>query len=392
MKAFIRKIALVGLLISIGATCRLQAQVAYSHTITDQGYGGLKFRYKASVRTIVKNQKGIGFMVDFAEKEMDAHHHHQQASTAVRKFVPESAEWTAVLLEGTLPEHDAQIDLVIIPMGMGDYFLDDLNFEVLTADNQWKSIYQTGFEKGMAGWEQGMGKARKFTNSLFTSALSDKDPKSGKQSLMISGKFVVDYSDKGSHDWAIDATYGESCSCESVCPCISGMGEMPAACIGNNVITIHSGHYDDVNLDGLKIMMAFRLFSWSIVYIDERATAAQQEALMKLLWKIPTLRNYLAQQKGVVQRAPVQVVASDSSFAYSVPNSYAKINYIFLGADSTLSLNNLEPDDILFQNTLGLSEKNVHTGDKYAFEYEMKNGVVSHFKVSSKDKETGNKN
>jgi len=215
--------------------------------------------------------------------------------------------------------------------------------------------------------------------------LSDDNPKSGKHSLLISGKLVVDYSDEGKHDWAIDATYGESCSCESVCPCISGSGAMPAACIGNNVITIQSGHYDDVTLDGLKIMMAFRLLNWSKVYIDERATPEQKDALLKLLWKIPMLRNYLEQQKGFVGRAPIHVVEKDSSFTYSAPNSYAKINYIFPEVDSILSLNNLEPGNILFHNKLGLSEKNVHTGDKYAFEYEMKNGVVSYFKASSED-------
>lgn len=390
MKTVIKKLPFLLVFLIMGATHSLQAQVVYSHTITAPGYAGLKYRYKVSVRTTTENHEKVALGVVIESKEMEGHQHHQAPPDA-HKFLPGSAKWKEVVLEGTLPQNYKQINLIVVPIGMGEYFMDDLSFEIQTRDSLWKLIYQAGFEKDMGGWHQGMGKENKGANSLFTGTLSSNDPGSGKQCLLISGKLIVDYSDTGKHDWAIDATYGESCSCESVCPCIGGPGAMPAACIGNNVIAIKSGHYDGVNLEGLKVMMAFSLGNWSKVYIDERATAAQEDALLKLLWKIPILRGYLTQQKGAIQHATIQVIAKDSSFTYSVPNSYAKINYIFLGADSTLSLKDLSPNDILFHNSLGLSEKNVHTGDKYAFEYQKKNGVVSHFKASSEDEYYKNK-
>jgi hypothetical protein len=156
-------------------------------------------------------------------------------------------------------------------------------------------------------------------------------------------------------------------------------------CIGNNVIAINRGHYDSVNLDWSKFMMAFSLGKWAKVYVDDKTTDAQQKALLKLLWKIPMFQNFLAFEKGEVRRAPVEVIATDSSYTYSVPNSYAKINYIFLGGDGPLSIKGLAPQNPLCNNTMGLSDENYHKGDEYAFDYKMRNGVVSHFKASSTD-------
>ncbi len=183
-------------------------------------------------------------------------------------------------------------------------------------------------------------------------------------------------------NWSVDAEYAESCSCNAPCPCLLGLDPTYGECIGNSVVYIKKGHYDSVKLDGLKILVTFNLDDWSRVYIDEKATDAQKDAMIKLLQQHGTVRFLFSGKILSVERAPINIEESDSTFTYYAPNSYAKLRYLIGAGGKPLSLANLIGNAVA-DNKLCVSVDNYHKGDANAFDYVGRHGLVSHFTASS---------
>jgi hypothetical protein len=93
-----------------------------------------------------------------------------------------------------------------------------------------------------------------------------------------------------SDKWKLEGDYFEACNCETVCPCIfmgnPDQGECNLTCAWH----IKTGHYENTTLDGLNVAAIFHTPGnmltgpkWkAALYLDERATKEQAEALGKI--------------------------------------------------------------------------------------------------------------
>jgi hypothetical protein len=89
--------------------------------------------------------------------------------------------------------------------------------------------------------------------------------------------------------WQIHGDYFEACSCDSVCPCpTSGLAARPSKghCDAGLVFHVERGQYGSTPLDGLSFAVLLHTpgpmiqGNWTVgVVVDERASAAQSEAL-----------------------------------------------------------------------------------------------------------------
>jgi len=92
--------------------------------------------------------------------------------------------------------------------------------------------------------------------------------------------------------WRIQGDYFENCNCDVVCPCLFSTGApmtatpTQGACEVPLAFHVERGRYGDVTLDGLNAVVAARTPGpmaegnmQVAIYLDERADAAQQEAL-----------------------------------------------------------------------------------------------------------------
>lgn len=86
--------------------------------------------------------------------------------------------------------------------------------------------------------------------------------------------------------WAVRGSYFEACSCNVACPCVFTSAPSYGYCQALLAWHVDVGHFRDVALDGFNAVMA--LYSpehllkgnWKVaLYVDQRATAAQREAL-----------------------------------------------------------------------------------------------------------------
>src|SRR4029079_574794 len=84
-------------------------------------------------------------------------------------------------------------------------------------------------------------------------------------------------------NWHVTATVAESCSCTISCPCNFGGNPNRNPCEGNRLIAITSGHYEDVDLTGVSFLVTFTMREWSKIYVSDKVSAAQQQAVEALL-------------------------------------------------------------------------------------------------------------
>ena len=89
--------------------------------------------------------------------------------------------------------------------------------------------------------------------------------------------------------WAFEADFLQACSCDYGCPCEFSAPPTRGFCDGTGACRITTGHFGDVALDGITVGFAAR---WPkaihegngtlAVFIDERATPQQREALLTI--------------------------------------------------------------------------------------------------------------
>ena len=91
------------------------------------------------------------------------------------------------------------------------------------------------------------------------------------------------------NQWKVDGSYFEACSCAVACPCVFTSPPTEGDCIALLAWHIDSGAYANVALDDLNVVLAAYApghmleGKWQVaLYLDERASAAQQDALGKI--------------------------------------------------------------------------------------------------------------
>jgi hypothetical protein len=91
-------------------------------------------------------------------------------------------------------------------------------------------------------------------------------------------------------DWSIKGPEISACNCEWGCPCQFNALPSHGNCRAAVAMRIDEGHFGDVRLDGLKFV---GMFAWpkaiheghgeGLPVLDERASPAQRDALLKIL-------------------------------------------------------------------------------------------------------------
>jgi hypothetical protein len=89
--------------------------------------------------------------------------------------------------------------------------------------------------------------------------------------------------------WSVSGVYCEACNCEAACPCVMLSPPTAGECTAIVGWRIEKGSYGQVSLDGLHAALAayapgpMHQVKWKVaLYVDERASPAQREALAKI--------------------------------------------------------------------------------------------------------------
>lgn len=175
-------------------------------------------------------------------------------------------------------------------------------------------------------------------------------------------------------EWAIQADFTNSCSCNVGCPCLFESPPTLGHCDENSLLEIKSGHFDGVRLDGISVVSTGRGGEWAKYYVSDDATDEQVEAavqLMKAVLDVPDGMEVLA-----VEKVPVSVERSASKVKFSVPASTVEIEMMMGRDGKPIRIQNL-PATYATGHTQYKSITNSHKSDDKEFAYSGTNGFTS---------------
>ena len=184
------------------------------------------------------------------------------------------------------------------------------------------------------------------------------------------------------NDWAVDATFSGSCSCDEMCPCSLGSPPTQGFSEGSRLIEMKSGHYFGTNLDGLSMVLTRRGGEWAKLYVDETASDSQMNALVELLKLDETMG--LGGNTEIISKEKVKISVERASdrVKFSVPASTVEIEMMEGLGGKPIKVDNL-PLSFLDDYTLYKSISNIHQSAQHKFSHSGTNGVVSRLAASS---------
>jgi len=131
--------------------------------------------------------------------------------------------------------------------------------------------------------------------------------------------------------WKLEGDYFEGCNCDSICPCIFMVDPDKGYCDATVAWHIQKGYYENTQLDGLNAVAVFHapgnMFTGPkmkmAVYIDEKASSAQAEALKKILSGqaggfFSALPNLIGENLGI-RSVPIEFHTEGRHRALSIP-------------------------------------------------------------------------
>ena len=184
------------------------------------------------------------------------------------------------------------------------------------------------------------------------------------------------------NDWAVDATFSASCSCDVMCNCSLGSGSTLGFCEGSRLIEISKGHYHGTNLDGLDVVLTRRGGEWAKFYFDETVNDQQMDAVVELLKMDETMGLSASTTILSKEKAKISVERTADRVKFSVPSSTVVIE-IMKGFDGKpIKVQNL-PLPMSQDYTLYKSISNIHHGNEQSFSHSGTSGSVSRLNASS---------
>jgi hypothetical protein len=181
-------------------------------------------------------------------------------------------------------------------------------------------------------------------------------------------------------EWHLKATVAESCSCSISCPCNFGGEPNRNPCEGNRLISIDSGHYQDVDLKGVAFLVTFTMRSWSKIYVSDTVSDKQMAAVEALL---PIA--FAGFHRGMLSftRAPIAMDITESRVTFSGPESSVEMEVMRGFGGKAVKVLNL-PSPAYQDYTQYKSVAHKHASDKTTFSHSGTNGFTSTMEAGSK--------
>ena len=181
-------------------------------------------------------------------------------------------------------------------------------------------------------------------------------------------------------NWHITATVAESCSCTISCPCNFGGNPNRNPCEGNRLIAIKSGHYEGVDLAGVAFLVTFDMRSWSKIYVSDKVSDAQKQAVEALL---PIA--FAGFHRGMLSftKAPITMDITEKRVRFSGPESSVDMEVMSGYDGKPVKILNL-PNPAYQDYTQFKSVSHTHKSDKATWSHAGTNGFTSTMDVGSK--------
>ena len=181
-------------------------------------------------------------------------------------------------------------------------------------------------------------------------------------------------------NWQLTATVAESCSCTVSCPCNFGGEPSRMPCEGNRFISIDNGHYQDVDLAGVQLLVTFNMRNWSKIYVSDKVTERQMKAVEAML---PLA--FAGFHKGMLSftKAPITMEATESRVRFSGPESAVEMEVAKGFNGQAIKVHNL-PSAVFQDYTQFRSVSHTHSTAAHTWSHKGTNGFTSKWSAGAK--------
>jgi hypothetical protein len=173
-------------------------------------------------------------------------------------------------------------------------------------------------------------------------------------------------------DFQIEGVALWECQCPAYgCPCQRNGRPTHGTCHGSDFSQISKGHFGGVRLEGLNVAMVGNLVDansdrlFAILYVDEKATAEQSEALTRIVEYMNGAYMASADQPPVpfrkVKRVPIKFVEStDRTHSLEIPA---------ILVEKALLKRDRSGEPLFTMTAMDLWSNTVHNADNLTFDY-----------------------
>jgi hypothetical protein len=201
--------------------------------------------------------------------------------------------------------------------------------------------------------------------------------------------------DHTGNQWKLNGTYFEACNCEAACPCVMMSPPTTGECTVLVAWHIDSGNFGSTKLDGFNVVLAAQVpghmlqVKWNAaVYLDERASAEQQQALTQIFGGqaggVPAvLCSFVGKVLGV-KAAAIEYRAEGKQRRISIPGmAAAEIEALLGQGEAEVTIQN-HPIAVApgFPAVVAKSKSLTYRDYGYNWEINGKNGFYSAFAYS----------
>jgi hypothetical protein len=181
-------------------------------------------------------------------------------------------------------------------------------------------------------------------------------------------------------NWQLSATVAESCSCSVSCPCNFGGDPSRMPCEGNRFITIDKGHYHDVDLSGVQVLVTFNMRNWSKIYVSDKVNERQMKAVEAML---PLA--FAGFHKGMLSftSAPITMEATETRVRFSGPESAVEMEVVKGFNGQAIKVHNL-PSPVFQDYTQFRSVSHTHSTASHNWSHKGTNGFTSKWNAAGK--------
>ncbi len=186
--------------------------------------------------------------------------------------------------------------------------------------------------------------------------------------------------------WEVEGRYTDACRCNVPCPCHFGMRPDYDTCDATSVYQIEKGRYEDVQLDGLSVIVV--LGEFHRIYLDEGSDRRQQQALEEIARALSgsLLREGLRLSDNLEVRVlPIRARLTDEQAEVTIPGVLDIQSASLTGGDgkSRIEMRNLDLGPGWMEGVwAGRSSVYVHS-DGEEWDHSGRNSYFGRFRANS---------
>jgi hypothetical protein len=151
-------------------------------------------------------------------------------------------------------------------------------------------------------------------------------------------------------------------------------------CEGNRFITIDKGHYQEVDLAGVQLLVTFNMRNWSKIYVSDKVSDRQMKAVEAML---PLA--FAGFHKGMLSftKAPITMEATESRVRFSGPESSVDMEVAKGFNGQAIKVHNL-PSAVFQDYTQFRSVSHTHSTAAHTWNHKGTNGFTSKWSAGTK--------